>query len=244
MTPEPRLQLADLIDHHERLQMIEGVSRMAEFGNGKEGAPESPKTKADLDYDFILKKANAHYDRYAECLRIADPEQRQAAYDQFEAKLNETEKQTRSQARILMLKLTRTGRSTLVAEKLQSLTTTTTGLFRMITAKSLTYYDLWKLSFALGEYRRKHRKFPAALSELVPAYLAKLPVEQYTDEPLKYQTDGKSLLLYSVRRDNEDHQGYEGNAPNDVFCDDLAVYTVDRRPQAPKAKAPPEFTDE
>jgi hypothetical protein len=63
-------------------------------------------------------------------------------------------------------------------------------------------------AIALKRYQLAHNAYPASLNELVPQYLAQVPLDFMDGKPLRYklQADG-SFLLYSVGEDGEDNGG-------------------------------------
>lgn len=59
--------------------------------------------------------------------------------------------------------------------------------------------DLVRLAIALERFRLAHGKYPESLEQLVPQFIAKLPHDVATGEPLKYQrTSDGCFILYSV----------------------------------------------
>lgn len=69
---------------------------------------------------------------------------------------------------------------------------------------------------ALERYRLEHGGYPAALAELVPTYLAELPLDPWTGKPLGYvrrdaSTDrhGRAFILYSAGYGGTDNGGVE-----------------------------------
>ena len=63
-------------------------------------------------------------------------------------------------------------------------------------------------TIALKRYQLAHQSYPASLSELVPQYLAQVPIDFMDGKPLRYklQPDG-NFLLYSVGEDGVDDGG-------------------------------------
>lgn len=71
-----------------------------------------------------------------------------------------------------------------------------------------TAVDLATLACALERYRLTNGEFPAALDALAPQFIAKLPHDVITGEPLKYRrTDGGGFALYSVGFNKTDDGG-------------------------------------
>lgn len=54
------------------------------------------------------------------------------------------------------------------------------------------------IGLALAAYRARHEEYPAELSELVPDYVAEVPLDPYTDAPFVYQLNGTGYILYAL----------------------------------------------
>jgi hypothetical protein len=69
---------------------------------------------------------------------------------------------------------------------------------------------------ALHLYRNDQGRWPASLTELLPDYLAAVPIDRFDGKPLRYRVDGDHLLLYSVGINREDDGGKP--APNTQYA--------------------------
>jgi hypothetical protein len=68
--------------------------------------------------------------------------------------------------------------------------------------------DLATLACALERYRLAHGQYPESLDGLAPKFIAKIPNDVITGEPLKYRrTDDGQFLLYSVGWNQTDDGG-------------------------------------
>jgi hypothetical protein len=63
------------------------------------------------------------------------------------------------------------------------------------------------VAIALEMRRRRHGDYPAALSQLSPALLPKVPADRMTGQPLSYTLVGGKPLVYSVGTDRDDDDG-------------------------------------
>lgn len=71
-----------------------------------------------------------------------------------------------------------------------------------------TRLDQARLACALELYRMKHQHYPAALSELVPEFLAAVPLDVIDGKPMRYQISGAGRYkLWGVGFDAEDDGG-------------------------------------
>ena len=65
-----------------------------------------------------------------------------------------------------------------------------------------------RVAVAIARFQRDHDDaLPEALSELVPGYLAGVPQDPLTDEPLRYRQDADAYVIYSVGPDGSDDGG-------------------------------------
>lgn len=79
------------------------------------------------------------------------------------------------------------------------------------TADSQILRDEVLVSVYLERYYLKHKEYPENLEQLVPEYVAEVPVDRYDGEPLRYQRLGKaSYRLYSVGPNLKDDGGVRG----------------------------------
>jgi len=240
--PPLETQLARMSDQPARWVTVEAVCRFAEYGpGGSEAKPIPRPAREDLDYDQMLNYMNPFYDRLAEALGNKDLQQRGDLCVKLEEELTAIRKESNSKPRLVMLKLNKTGRSLLAAEKMLENLSIDLTLARAIDKKERTRRTLWQIAIALQEFHHKQGKFPPQLAQLVPDYLAALPLDPYTGEQLKYQSDGKGVLAYSLGFHGDDNQGYDGKDADGQFCDDIAIYTNDRRPKPPQPKPARDF---
>jgi len=76
---------------------------------------------------------------------------------------------------------------------------------------------------ALRCYQSEKSRLPAALGELVPSYLSKVPEDPFSGRPLIYRLQGQNWLLYSVGLDGSDDGGKPAgpglSAKGDLFYD-------------------------
>ncbi len=62
-------------------------------------------------------------------------------------------------------------------------------------------------ALAAERFRRDHGRWPAALAELVPAYLRAVPADPYAVQPLRLRRLADGLVIYSVGPDKTDDGG-------------------------------------
>jgi hypothetical protein len=64
-----------------------------------------------------------------------------------------------------------------------------------------------EIALALEHYCLNRRKYPSALSELVPEYLSQIPNDPFGDEPMHYSGHERGYTIYSVGPDRIDDGG-------------------------------------
>lgn len=80
-------------------------------------------------------------------------------------------------------------------------------------ARTQAQLRLLRTELALREFRARHRAVPATLQELVPAQLSAVPVDPFSEQPLRYRRQGAGFLLYSVGPDLKDNGGQPISSP-------------------------------
>ncbi|MCX6560174.1 MAG: hypothetical protein NTZ26_06615 [Candidatus Aminicenantes bacterium] len=64
-----------------------------------------------------------------------------------------------------------------------------------------------RIGLAARLYRDKEKHFPAAIADLVPAFLPREPMDPFTGKPFVYHLDSKGLLVYSLGSNEKDDGG-------------------------------------
>jgi hypothetical protein len=64
-----------------------------------------------------------------------------------------------------------------------------------------------QVAVALALYRADTGRYPQALIDLAPKYLAAVPGDRFSGEPLIYEPDPEGYLLYSVGLNGQDDGG-------------------------------------
>jgi hypothetical protein len=63
------------------------------------------------------------------------------------------------------------------------------------------------VALALDRYRLKHKEWPADLAKITPDFLAEVPIDPFTDEPLQYRKTDNGVVVFSYGPDG-DHRGH------------------------------------
>jgi hypothetical protein len=187
-----------------------------------EGAPRVPRVAKAivaelhsnpslLDWDAVLQFGNEQFDKAVTAARKATVPERKKAIEAFEREL-----------RAMRSGLTDLGASGTPSSAGRSLPNplgreigiVLTALFMppVSTAceaenRARTRYALGQLGFALSAYRADHAAYPESLDVLAPKYIAQVPTDLYTEQPLRFKRQGDGFLLYSVGPNSTDDGG-------------------------------------
>jgi hypothetical protein len=94
---------------------------------------------------------------------------------------------------------------------------------------------------ALQEYRMRHGAYPDRLEALVPRVLRTLPLDPFSEQPLRYRRTGSTYLLYSVGPDLVDGGGQPIHPWSSTYLSrgDFVAGKLFPRPTAPPPSPPP-----
>ncbi len=73
--------------------------------------------------------------------------------------------------------------------------------------KHAAQVEVAKTLLAVERYRMAHASLPETLDQLVPGYLAAVPVDPFDGAPLRYKRFDRGFLVYSVGEDGKDDGG-------------------------------------
>jgi hypothetical protein len=69
--------------------------------------------------------------------------------------------------------------------------------------------DLARTALAIERFRLATGEIPEQLADLVPAYLAQVPIDPFDGQPIRYRRTDPGYVLYSVMEDGQDNGGVE-----------------------------------
>jgi len=86
---------------------------------------------------------------------------------------------------------------------------TTPAYIRALTAfiRSTAKRDCGDAALACERYRRQHGTWPESLAQLVPEFLPTVPIDQFSEQPLKMIVSSDEIKIYSVGLDGIDDLG-------------------------------------
>jgi hypothetical protein len=239
----PLPTMADVFDTSERFCYLGNLSVIARskptvaaaidqslFSILTQTPPPKPGDPPSADWDRIFRFGNEKFDVGVSVLRQQTNSERHRALERFNREMRDiaTEaKATDLSTLLLRAFATREAWTDRVAKVcvtllMPSVEAVSEAEFRMQARLALA-----QVGFALAAYRADAGTYPAALGELAPRYIAQVPADPFTDQPLHYQRQKDGFLLYSAGANGKDDHG--ATFSSDPRGDDIVI----RIPLAP-----------
>jgi hypothetical protein len=207
------LRLHEVFDLAERACVLEVLQHCAAHGPADVGrfvqgiAGKLPPVEAAAgrdQWDAALRRANGWYDRMHDAGRKPNYAQRLAEIGALQGELAGPggDKVTTPVAPEVFARR-------VLAELMSSLRRADTVETGLQVDRAMT-----QVALALSAVRAKTGEYPAALKELVPAYLASEPLDLFTGRALVYRAEGGGYVLQSLGANGQDDTGSVG-ARND-----------------------------
>jgi hypothetical protein len=186
-----------------------------------------------VDWDLILRRANAHFDGLAEGLAKPTYSQRAAALSKLDEAMRRAEEKDEEEYSFLWDLLDGPSPRAVCSERLSraliSRPMRGAGDFARCEADAATQLQLTQLAFSLSAYRTDHGQYPPSLYALQPKYLDELPKDVYTGAGFIYKRTTSGYLLYSLGPNGKDDGAtnlQDDRPPDQEFdpeADDIAV---------------------
>jgi hypothetical protein len=93
-------------------------------------------------------------------------------------------------------------------------------------ARGIAQNDLARVTLALLRYRHDHGAPPDALEALVPDYIADIPIDPFSGEPLRYIPKPEGILVYSFGHDRDDDGGADPPEGKNIMSDGDLTFEV------------------
>lgn len=207
-------QMARCLNNGERLFAVDmvianlqGPATLLVDINFEENDPFRPLDYVSFDWNVVLRRINAWYDRVAEVGGLATYTARDQALAESEQELGRMASQFKYPTAWIGGLISRERRSGLLAENLLSLSASSNRACLAAEDRANNEMALTRLASALAVYRAEHGAYPEKLDALVPDVLPELPVDLYYEKPFVYRRDGEGYLLYSAGPNGQDDGG-------------------------------------
>lgn len=99
-----------------------------------------------------------------------------------------------------------------------------------------TQFEAGIALLAIRDFKRKTGALPNALSELVPGYLPRLPIDYADRKPLRYKRVGSDFRLYSIGFDGIDQNGEESKLDRNDWRESSDFRFDNRTRPAPRSR--------
>ena len=197
---------ADAVDQGERVFALDTLQTLARQGPVRAGeilnavlqqpdgglAPPAIFRFVPIPYEAAMRSVNESNDQLLALMQHPTYPGRIFSYKQWEQKIQPT----RAEQFSVWNLMNKDWPTQLFAPSmLRILQTETTGQMER---------RLTQLALMLAAYKSDHGEYPASLTDLSPAYLAKVPIDLFTEKPLIYSRVEKKYILYSVGPNGED----------------------------------------
>lgn len=228
----PLSPIIDKIDGFERAMYLDACQQLArdrlskdDFGDDSDAAWLARFAEHDVrrqvDWDVVLRIGNRRFDQLVAAIRRPTYREREAALRPLDEEFTAMAER-RQQAAELFMSLK--GPMALTALTSDVMCSAWVPRIRLVhrseTAARQRLRNL-EIALALSTWRGDLDSYPESLTDLVPKYLAAVPLDLFTDQPLRYTRTADGYRFYSVGPNGTDDQGRnEDDMPRG---DDLAV---------------------
>jgi len=217
----PLLPIADKIELVERLTFLDSMQLIRRGGLGmlegpaggqaKKPSPEELKALESIDWEPALRHVNRWFDRQAAALRLKDRATRNKALAKIQENLKALNSDAVNLANAFKLIVGKDPPGKVVGNAIGDvlIRKMMPNVDKLSDARDRTEQAHRNLhvAFALAAYHGDHGRYPATLVELVPKYLAAIPVDLFSDNSLVYHPGEKGYLFYSVGVNGIDEGG-------------------------------------
>jgi len=222
-----------VVDQYERYQYLEAMTKCYCLPERlKSLTNRSPAAKAQTHrllktsvLDKQLKWGNRQFDELVKICRIKDSVKRTEASDQFTQVFEGSLKKRKENAFFEYITVSSADSWGLTVRNLVYTQTVPSLLFVGASQRQATRKGMTTLAFLLEAYRSDRGEYPENLSQLVPEYVEKLPLDECSGKPFHFTKVGKGCLLVSFglnQRDESVTVKPDDSLPNPTG-DDIAI---------------------
>ncbi len=189
-----------------------------------------------IDWDEALRMENIWWDRLVAVLRIADPPQKQTAYERLRTEIAALAGMSTDPAAYDFSKLDDDAACRAAADRIAALVLD----FQIGLAKSWIvvedqadmYRRLRDVAFGLALYRDRHGAYPDRLEALVPDFVSEVPDDLFGSGKVHYRGAANDYVVYGVGKNHRDDGGRDSSDNNrgENGYDDIVIRTPGREP--------------
>lgn len=217
----PLPSVAEKMDLGERILILDAIQfcRQEGFdvlskGGGKKKQETTEETAQKVDFELILRRCNQRFDDLRDAFSKPQHPARREAVEKCDCDGREASEKARALTELKLQKLLelepeklRVALSERICDILLGLLVTD---YRRISDRAdRTEQDHRNgvIAAALAAHFADKKAYPEKLTDLVPTYLAKVPLDVFSEKELIYQKTDSGYLLYSVGVNGKDDGG-------------------------------------
>ena len=162
-----------------------------------------------IDWNFVLREGNRLYDQLVAAAELPTRDARQSAFSQIDTDLDQLNLTLQRPTAVAWGVLSRRRRSEIMAAVLLEYFVSAMGNCQIAADRANTRLELMRLAAALSVFRAENGHYPEKLDDLVPQFIASLPIDIFSEKPPIYRADDDraGCLLYSVGQNGVDDGG-------------------------------------
>ena len=160
-----------------------------------------------VEWDEVLKTSNRWYDRMVTAVKLPTYREREASLAKLDEDIQALAKKRQGPTALLQLLGGSPAITQAVAETLITLLLPAVRQAHRAEDKIVQRMQNLDVALALSAWRSEHDSYPKSLADLVPKYLAVVPIDRFNGEPLHYSTTPDGYLFYSVGQNGKDDEG-------------------------------------
>ncbi|MDG2207026.1 MAG: hypothetical protein P8K78_03895 [Pirellulales bacterium] len=162
-----------------------------------------------IDWNFVLREGNRWYDRLVAAAQLPSPSARQAAFSQIDTDLDQLNQTLQRPAAVAWGVISHRRRSEIMAAVLLEYFISAIGSCQSAADRANMNLELMRVAAALSVFRTENGHYPEKLDDLVPQFIASLPIDIFSEKPPIYRPDDDraGYVLYSVGQNGVDDGG-------------------------------------
>ncbi len=215
----PRSSMPDKMDVCERAMFLDccihlarGSMNLDELAGGAQDESFVKKLVEgaviqSVDWDEVLKSSNRWYDRLVAASKNPKYREREVALLKLDADLQALAQKRQGAGALLGLLGGKPALTQTVAETLISLLLPAVRQAMRADDRTIQRMQNLEVAFALSAWRSEHDSYPQSLADLAPKYLATVPTDLFTDQPLRYELTPDGYRFYSLGENGKDDDG-------------------------------------
>jgi hypothetical protein len=183
------------------------------------------KAETSVNWNDVLIRVNAMYDRYIPACQQQTYAQRQKAIKAVDAEVEKIQRRMGINQGLVPYEFAH--KKTIYKDYMSAIRKkdVANGIIAVVGASLGRPMELWcamstrrqlvEVGWALEIFKAGNGKYPSELAELTPAILKQVPIDVFADKPLIYKQIGSGYLLYSIGCDMKDDGGKDDGMSGD-----------------------------